>query len=216
MMSEEVDATPFGNDSSGPRSGTDVSSIDSQYQDCDPIDDSFNNNNNVDLANCPNELDVARRRLSSMRSEILGGDDRLIRQLSDLDLRPVLDEHTRIGGGKIDVLIMSEAGKPIYCHSDREDAITLMGVCVTLVNYVLKTQNDQLKSIHTRSGMHINFCVRSPLVMVVVCSQHSCFDQQTLINQVHAQVISTITLKKLKSIFQQAPTYDLKRIIHSK
>lgn len=116
---------------------------------------------------------------------------------------------------EIDVLIMSEAGKPIYCYSDRDDVITLMGVCVALVNFVLKTQNDNLRSIHTRSGLHINFALRPPLIIVVVCRQHSCFDENTLINQINAQIISTITLKSLKSVFQQAPTYDLKRLIHS-
>lgn len=116
----------------------------------------------------------------------------------------------------IDVLIMSEAGKPIYCYSDREDHTTLMGVCVALLNFVLKTQNDNLRSIHTRTGLHINFAHRSPLVIVVVCRQHSCFDEQTLINQIHAQIITTTTLQMLKSIFQKAPTYDMKRGINSK
>lgn len=116
---------------------------------------------------------------------------------------------------EIDVFIMSEAGKPIYCYSEREDLTTLMGVCVALLNFIHKTQNDHLRSIHTRHGLHINFAHRSPLVIVVVCRQHSCFDEQTLINQINAQIISTITLKSLKSVFQQAPTYDLKRLIHS-
>ncbi len=116
----------------------------------------------------------------------------------------------------IDVLIMSEAGKPIYCYSDRADHTTLMSVCVALLNFVLKTQNDNLRSIHTRTGLHINFAHRSPLVIVVVCRQHSCFDEQTLINQIHAQIITTTTLQMLKSIFQKAPTYDMKRGINSK
>lgn len=115
----------------------------------------------------------------------------------------------------IDVLIMSEAGKPIYCYSDRADHTTLMSVCVALLNFVLKTQNDNLRSIHTRTGLHINFAHRSPLVIVVVCRQHSCFDEQTLINQIHAQIITTTTLQMLKSIFQKAPTYDMKRGINT-
>lgn len=118
-------------------------------------------------------------------------------------------------GQNVDVFIMSEAGKPIYCYSEREDVITLMGVCIALLNYVLKTQNDQLRSIHTKNGLHINFAHRPPILIVVVCREHSCFDEQTLINQINAQIVLTITLKSLKSVFQQAPTYDLKRLIHS-
>lgn len=133
---------------------------------------------------------------------------------NDWNLKTFLHESS-IHRNDIDVLIMSEAGKPIYCYSRRQDVTTLMGVCVALINYVIKTQNDQLKMIRTKNGLNINFAVRSPLVIVVVCRQSICFDQYTLINQIHAQIVSTITLKKLKSIFQQAPTYDLKRIIHS-
>lgn len=118
--------------------------------------------------------------------------------------------------GPVDVLIMSEAGKPIYCYSDREDVTTLMGVCVALVNFVFKTQNDHLKSINLSNGLQINFSVRPPLIIVVVCRRNSCFDEQTLINQIHAQIVTTMTLKSLKHVFQQAPTYDLKRVIHSK
>lgn len=116
----------------------------------------------------------------------------------------------------VDVFIMSEAGKPIFCYSEREDVITLMGVCVALVNYVFNTQNDHLKSINTLNGLHINFSVRPPLIIVVISRRHSCFDDQTLINQIHAQIVSTITLKSLKTVFQKVPTYDLKRVIHSK
>ncbi|KAH9529927.1 Vacuolar fusion protein MON1 A [Dermatophagoides farinae] len=132
---------------------------------------------------------------------------------NDWNLKTFLNEHS-IHHNDIDVLIMSEAGKPIYCYSGRKDVTTLMGVCVALINYVIKTQNDQLKTIRTNNDLNINFAIRSPLVIVVVCRQLTCFDEYTLINQIHAQIISTITLKKLKSIFQQAPTYDLKRIIH--
>ncbi|OTF80118.1 vacuolar fusion protein MON1 A-like protein, partial [Euroglyphus maynei] len=132
---------------------------------------------------------------------------------NDWNLKTFLNENS-IHRNDIDVLIMSEAGKPIYCYSRRQDVTTLMGVCVALINYVIKTQNDQLKTIRTKNGLNINFAIRSPLVIVVVCRQSTCFDEYTLINQIHAQIISTITLKKLKSIFQQAPTYDLKRIIH--
>lgn len=124
--------------------------------------------------------------------------------------------HSKESSQSIDVLIMSESGKPIYCYTNRPDAITLMGVCVALVNFVIKTQNDTLVSMRTRNGLYISFAIRTPLVIVVASRQHSCFDQQTLINQINAQIISTITLKSLKSVFKQAPTYDLKRFIHSK
>lgn len=134
---------------------------------------------------------------------------------SNWDLKTFLSKSSE-QRNDVDVLIMSDAGKPIYCYSGRQDITTLMGVCVALVNFVMKTQNDNLRTIRTRNGLNINFSIRSPLVIVVVCRQQACFDEKTLINQVHAQIISTITLKKLKSIFQKAPTYDLKRIIHSK
>ncbi|UXI16593.1 hypothetical protein NH340_JMT02536 [Sarcoptes scabiei] len=132
---------------------------------------------------------------------------------NDWNLQNFLNESARLRND-IDVLIMSEAGKPIYCYSRREDVTTLMGVCVALINFVMKSQNDHLKTIRTSNGLNIHFAVRSPLVIVVVCRRSICFDEQTLINQIYAQIISTITLKKLKSIFKQAPTYDLRRIIH--
>lgn len=145
----------------------------------------------------------------------------VVEKMTKLSIEPTDDESSATKVVKylaedIEVFIMSEAGKMIYCYTEREDAITLMGVCVALVNFVLKTQNDILRSIKTRNGLHINFAVRSPLVIVVVARQHSCFDVGTLINQINAQIITTITLKSLKSVFQQAPTYDLKRLIHSK
>ncbi len=114
---------------------------------------------------------------------------------------------------ELDVFVMSESGKPVYCYTRREDSITLMGVCVALINFVEQTLNDSMRSINTSSGLQITFSVKSPLIFVVISRINSGIDASILINQVNAQIISILTSKTLKSVFEQRPTFDLKRLL---
>ena len=112
-----------------------------------------------------------------------------------------------------DVLVISESGKPVYCYSRREDHVTLMGVCVALINFMENTQNDTIRHIHTRTGLRISFSHKPPLILCVVFRVNIGIDGSVLINQVNAQIISILTSKTLKSVFEQRPTFDLKRLL---
>lgn len=113
----------------------------------------------------------------------------------------------------VDLFVMSEAGKPVYCYSRREDSVTLMGVCVALINVVQNTQNDTIRHILTRTGLRITFSLKSPLIYCVAYRVNTGIDASVLINQVNAQIISILTSKTLKSVFEQRPTFDLKRLL---
>lgn len=113
----------------------------------------------------------------------------------------------------LDVLVISESGKPVYCYSRREDSITLMGVSVALINFMENTQNDTIRHIHTSDGLRITFSHKPPLIICVVHRIHTGVEPSVLINQVNAQIISILTANTLKSVFEQRPTFDLKRLL---
>ena len=113
----------------------------------------------------------------------------------------------------LDVFVLSESGKPVYCYSRREDSVTLMGVCVALINVMENTQNDTIRHILTRTGLRITFSHKSPLFYCVVYRINTGVDASVIINQVNAQIISILTSKTLKSVFEQRPTFDLKRLL---
>ncbi|XP_054163154.1 LOW QUALITY PROTEIN: vacuolar fusion protein MON1 homolog A-like [Oppia nitens] len=128
--------------------------------------------------------------------------------LDSLRLQP------RTNGAKdLDVFVMSESGKPVYCYSRREDSITLMGVCVALIHVTDKLENDTIRHIQTIGGLRIAFALKSPLIICFVFRVNLGIDANILINQVNAQIISILTAKTLKSVFEQRPTFDLKRLL---
>lgn len=113
-----------------------------------------------------------------------------------------------------DVFILSEAGKPIHSYSKREDAVTLMPLCSTLINFARRTQNETLHSIKTSDNLIINFRIRSPLVVIVI-HEFNCFiDVDVLVDQMEAQIASILTKKTLNNLFAERPTYDFKRLLH--
>ena len=115
-----------------------------------------------------------------------------------------------------EVYICSEAGKPIYCYNklrDDEFVVTLMGICQAMMNFFLDAEKDELKSITTCSQLQINFATRTPLIIVVVTHRLSAIDPQLVINQIFAQTVSILTLKTLKTVFEQRPTFDLRRLL---
>lgn len=118
------------------------------------------------------------------------------------------------GINQFDLLIMSEAGKPIYCYSKREDAVTLMPLCCSLLNYAKKAQKETISSIKTSDNLIINFSIKSPVIIVLIHESNFDLDPVILIDQVEAQLISILTAKTLRSILKERPTYDLKKLIY--
>ena len=116
--------------------------------------------------------------------------------------------------GRFELLILSEAGKPIYSFTRREDAVTLMPLCSALLNYARKTQKETLQSIQTSDNLVIDFSLRSPLIIIVIHEVNSYVDSKMLIEQAEAQVVSIITAKTLKSLFSDRPTFDMKRLLY--
>lgn len=115
---------------------------------------------------------------------------------------------------RFELLIMSEAGKPIYSFSKREDAVTLMPLCSTLINYARKVQKETLMSMKTSDNLMISFAPRSPLIIIVIYEENSNVDPMILVDQVEAQVVSILTAKTLRSLFEERPTFDLKRLLY--
>lgn len=113
-----------------------------------------------------------------------------------------------------ELLVFSEAGKPIYTFSKRADAVTLMPLCSAFMNYAVKTQKETLKSMRTSNNLEIVFTTRSPLVIVVLYEISSCIDPLVIVDQVEAQIISILTAKTLKSVFHDRPTFDLKQLLY--
>ena len=112
-----------------------------------------------------------------------------------------------------DLFILSEAGKPIYCYNRRPDVITLLPLCQALINYFQETQQDTLRSVHTRNGLRVTFSVKSPLIIVAVTHLLSGLDPSLLINQINAQIVSILTNTMLRSVFKQSATFDLRRLL---
>lgn len=126
------------------------------------------------------------------------------------DKPPANDERDE----KFELLILSEAGKPIYSYSKREDAVTVMPLCSALIEYAQKTQNEALRSVKTSDNVIISFMSRSPLIFVVLHELDSYVDPVILVDQVEAQVVSILTSKYLRNVFTERPTFDLKRLIY--
>lgn len=116
--------------------------------------------------------------------------------------------------GKFELLILSEAGKPVYSYTKREDAVTLVPLCSALMEYAQKTQHETLRSVKTSDDLCISFMSRSPLIFIVIHQINSYLDATILVDQVEAQVISILTAKYLKKVFIERPTFDLKKLIY--
>lgn len=115
---------------------------------------------------------------------------------------------------RCEVLVMSEAGKPIYSYPRREDVATLMPLCSALINYAIKTQKENLVTMKTSENLSIQFAMRSPLFIIVIHDSDSNVEPIILIDQIEAQIISILTAKTLRSVFEERPTYDLKRLLY--
>lgn len=113
----------------------------------------------------------------------------------------------------LEVFVFSESGKPIYSYTDRKDIFTLLPLCQALINCFQDTLNDTLRYIITKSGLKILFVQRSPLIFVVVTHPFYGIDGNILVKQIHAQIVSVITDKTLRTVFEQRSTFDLRRLL---
>lgn len=118
--------------------------------------------------------------------------------------------------GPFEVFICSEAGKPIYSYNknrDEEFVVTFMPLMTSMTNFFRDAQNEDLKSLTSAAGLRITFSIKSPLVFVLVTHLLSAIDPILCISQLYAQIVSILTLKTLRSVFDQRSAYDLRRLL---
>lgn len=117
------------------------------------------------------------------------------------------------------VFILSSSGKPIYTrYGDADDQASLFGTLLTLSQFLHHSQQDTLRCM--KAGRHkVVFLSREHVVLVIATHSpanlmpepvHSLLLQLTY---VYNQVVSILTLSRLKSIYEQRPNYDLRRLL---
>ncbi|CAF0875843.1 unnamed protein product [Rotaria sordida] len=110
------------------------------------------------------------------------------------------------------IFIMSENGKPVFTrYGDDDQLVTLMGVMQTLVSFTEITESSQLNYIKAGRS-RIAFLHKEPFVFVLVThtNEHSiCLLQQ--LTYVYHQIISTLTLSRIKQKFLVQPNFDIRR-----
>ncbi|XP_063797490.1 vacuolar fusion protein MON1 homolog A [Pseudophryne corroboree] len=111
------------------------------------------------------------------------------------------------------VFVLSEAGKPVYSRFRSEEALSsTAGVMMALVSF-LETDKNAIRSIHA-DGYKVVFVRRSPLVLVSVT--HTRQSEQEIAQEllyVYYQILSLVTGAQLHHLFQQRPSYDLRRLL---
>ncbi|KAG9470831.1 hypothetical protein GDO78_016637 [Eleutherodactylus coqui] len=111
------------------------------------------------------------------------------------------------------VFVLSEAGKPVYSRYRSEEALSsTAGVMMALVSF-LETEKNAIRSIHA-DGYTVVFVRRSPLVLVSV--SHTRQSEQEIAQEllyIYYQIVSLVTLTQLHHLFQQRPSYDLRRLL---
>ncbi|CAF1459213.1 unnamed protein product [Rotaria magnacalcarata] len=110
------------------------------------------------------------------------------------------------------LFILSENGKPVFTrYGDEDQLVTLMGVMQTLVSFAEIAQSSRLN--YLKAGpCRIAFLHREPFVFVLVThtNEHSmCLLQQ--LTYVYHQIISTLTLSRIKQKFNAQPNFDIRR-----
>ncbi len=99
----------------------------------------------------------------------------------------------------------------IFRYGDDDQLITLMGVMQTLVSFSEITDSSQLK--YLKAGRcRIAFLHKEPLVFVIVTHTNEnaiCLLQQ--LTYAYHQIISTLTLSRIKQRFTAQPNFDLRR-----
>lgn len=114
---------------------------------------------------------------------------------------------------KLQVFVLSSAGKPIFTLFGVEDKLaTLFGVMQALVS-VVQSNNDSLRSIKVGDTNFV-FLTRMPLIMVAISKiKRSMAQIQMLLQDVYNQIISTITLSTLNKVYENRKNFDLRRLL---
>ncbi|KAL0025925.1 hypothetical protein WJX77_003954 [Trebouxia sp. C0004] len=110
------------------------------------------------------------------------------------------------------VLILSNAGKPIWAlHGDENALAGLMAVVQALVSFV-RDQGDTMQAI--RAGKHrIVFMERGPFILVIASAQGE--PDPVLLQQlqlIHGQVISILSAS-VEKMFARNPSYDVRKLL---
>ncbi|XP_075153880.1 vacuolar fusion protein MON1 homolog [Haematobia irritans] len=111
------------------------------------------------------------------------------------------------------IFILSEAGKPIYSLHGNEDKLAILfGIIQALVSFVENNQ-DVVTSIRAK-GILFVFMVKSNLIFVAASRTSMSVSQlQMQLNDVHNQILSTLTYNQLSKIFRQRKNFDLRRLL---
>ena len=98
-----------------------------------------------------------------------------------------------------------------FRYGDEENLVTLMGVMQTLVSFAELTDSSQLNYIKA-GRCRIAFLHQEPLILVLIShtNEHTiCLNQQ--LTYAYHQILSTLTLSRLKQKFSMQPNFDLRR-----
>ena len=91
---------------------------------------------------------------------------------------------------------------------------SLAAVCQAISNFFADSSNgDQLKCINSLSGLKVTFCLKRPLILILVSHRLAPIDPQLILSQAFAQMVSILTLKQLRTMYQIRPTFDLRSIL---
>ncbi|XP_056381195.1 vacuolar fusion protein MON1 homolog A isoform X2 [Hyla sarda] len=149
------------------------------------------------------------------------GDEQNREVTADIDSAPPVSQEGDGGLHSLDdwyqhqkhVFVLSEAGKPVYSRYQSEEALSsTAGVMMALVSF-LETDKNAIRSIHA-DGYTVVFVRRSPLVLVSV--SHTRQSEQEIAQEllyVYYQIVSLVTGTQLHHLFQQRPSYDLRRLL---
>ncbi|CAF4034627.1 unnamed protein product [Rotaria sp. Silwood2] len=123
------------------------------------------------------------------------------------------DAHMSLLRNKLKHLfILSENGKPVFTrYGNEEHFVTLMSVMQTLVSLAELTDSSQLNYIKA-GRCRIAFLHKEPLIFVLIShtNEHPlCLTQQ--LTYAYHQIISTLTLSRIKQKFLVQPSFDLRR-----
>lgn len=111
------------------------------------------------------------------------------------------------------IFILSTAGKPIYSlHGNEDKLVTHFGIMQALMSFVQSTE-DTIKSIHA-NGRKFVFLVRNPLILVAVCrTTYSVQQIQMQLTDVFNQIVSTLTLSTMLTIYEKRKSFDFRRLL---
>jgi hypothetical protein len=120
-------------------------------------------------------------------------------------------ENQYLQGQFLILIIISSLVFTIFRYGDEDYLLTLMGVMETLVSFAEVTQSTQLNYLKAGRA-RIAFLHREPLVFVLVTYKNEnsiCLFQQ--LTYAYHQIISTLTLSRIKQKFIAQPNFDLRR-----